>query len=96
MQWYFIEVLLFISLMADNVKIFSFAYWPPAWLLWRNVYLGLLTDFFFFLLYHMSCLYILEIRPLSVASLANIFSHFVVKSLFFYGFFCCVKVSKFD
>ena len=31
--------------------------------------------FFFLLLSCMSCLYILEIRPLSVASFANIFSH---------------------
>ena len=31
--------------------------------------------FFFFILSCMSCLYILEINPLSVASFANIFSH---------------------
>ena len=31
--------------------------------------------FFFFILSCMSCLYILEINPLSIASFANIFSH---------------------
>ena len=30
---------------------------------------------FFFILSSMSCLYILEINPLSIASFANIFSH---------------------
>ena len=47
---------------------------------WRNVYLGPLPMFglgclFFLILSCMSCLYILEINPLSVASFANIFSH---------------------
>ena len=46
----------------------------------ENVYLGLLPIFglgclFFFILSCMSCLYVLEINPLSVASFANIFSH---------------------
>ena len=41
----------------------------------------------------MSCLYILEIRPLSVASLANIYScSAVIFSFFFFnGFLCCAK-----
>ena len=62
------------------LNIFSHAYWP---FLWKNVYLGLLLNFqlggvfFFFLLSCMSCLYILEIKPLSVALFANIFSHSV-------------------
>ena len=50
-------------------------------LLWRNVYLGLLPifqlGFFVLLLSYMSCLYILEIKLLSVALLANIFSNFL-------------------
>ena len=46
---------------------------------WRNVYLGLLSIFllgclFLLLLSCMSCLYILEIKPLLVTSFANIFS----------------------
>ena len=35
----------------------------------------LIRFFVFLLLSYMSCLYILEIKPLSVASFANIFSH---------------------
>ena len=49
-------------------------------LLWRNVYLGLLPIFqlgLLLLLNCMSCLYILEIKPLSVASFENIFPHSV-------------------
>ena len=48
-------------------------------LLWRNVHLGLLPIFRLgcLLLSDLSSLYILEIKLLSVASLANIFSHSV-------------------
>ena len=52
---------------------------PSAYLLWRNVYLDLWAIFglgcLFFDIELMSCLYILEINPLSVASFSNIFSH---------------------
>ena len=62
------------------LSIFSCASWPSVCLLWRNVYLGLppffwLGRLFFLVLSFMSCCYILEITPLSVASFANIFSH---------------------
>ena len=75
-------VLICISLIIGDVENFSCASWPSVWLLWRNVYLGLLPTFFivlfvFLILSGMSCLYILEISPLSVTSLANIFSHSV-------------------
>ena len=55
--------------------------------------MSLLLIFDFFFLSCVSCLYILEINPLSVASSATIFSHSVgfvfVLFLFFYGFLCC-------
>ena len=62
------------------LSIFSCASWPSVCLLWRNVYLGLLPIFglgcfVFLILSCMSCLYILEINPLSVDLFANIFSH---------------------
>ena len=62
------------------LSILSCASWPSVCLLWRNVYLGLLPIFglgclFFLILSCMSCLYILEINPLSIDSFANIFSH---------------------
>ena len=69
------------------LRIFSCTYWPSICLLWRNVYLGLLSIFWlgglffvFCILLILSCtsnLYILEIKPLSVTSFANIFSHSV-------------------
>ena len=43
----------------------------------------------------MSCLYILEINPLSFASFANIFSH-SLGCLFVYCFLCCAKAFLFN
>ena len=62
------------------LSIFSCASWPSVCLLWRNVYLGLMSIFWtglfvFLILSCMSCLYILEINPLSIDSFTNIFSH---------------------
>ena len=65
------------------LSIFSCAYWPSVCFLWRNVYLGGLPIFWlvccccFWILSCMSCLYILDINPLSIALFANIFSHYV-------------------
>ena len=59
---------------------FSCACWSAVCLIWRNVYLGLLPIFWlivYLILSYMSCLYILEMNPLLVASFANIFSHSV-------------------
>ena len=53
--------------------------------------------FAFLALSCMSCLYILEINPLSVASFAIIFSH--SEGFFFhlaYSFLCCAKAFKFN
>ena len=53
--------------------------------------------FVFLVLSCMSCLYILEINPLSVASFAIIFSH--SEGFFFhlaYSFLCCAKAFKFN
>ena len=60
--------------------------------LWRNVYLGLLPIFglgyLFLLLNCMRHLYILEIKPLLVASFANIFSFDFSFCLWFAFLFC--------
>ena len=53
--------------------------------------------FFFFLIFScISCLYILDINPLPVASFANIFSHSEGSFCFVYGFLCCAKAFKFN
>ena len=47
----------------------------------------------------MSCLHILEIKPLSVTSSANIFSRFIgchFLFCFFHGFLCSTQAFKFD
>ena len=51
-----------------------------------KVFIFQLGCWLFVLLSGMSCLYILEIKPLSVTSFANIFSHYV-GCLFFMVFF---------
>ena len=43
---------------------------------------------------YMSCLYILEINPLSVVSFAIIFSH--SEGCLAYSFLCCAEAFKFD
>ena len=53
------------------LSIFSYVFWSSICLLWRNVYLDLLSSLwlgfvFFFILSCMSCLYVLEINPLSL------------------------------
>ena len=53
------------------------------------------THFYFFISTYMSCLYILEINPLSVASLVNIFSH-SVGCLFICDFLCYAKPFEFN
>ena len=64
------------------LSILSCACWPSVCLLWRNIYLGVLPSFqlgflFFLLLSYIRCLCIMEIKPFSVTSFANIFSHSV-------------------
>ena len=61
------------------LSIFSSAFLPSVYLLWRKVYLGLPPIFclgcFSWILSCKSCWYVLEVNPLSVALFANIFSY---------------------
>ena len=63
---------------------------------WRSLAHFLIGLFAFLLLSCMSCLYILEINPLSDASFENIFSHFVACLCFGYGFLRCAKAFEFN
>ena len=65
--------------------------------LFRSFSHFLIGLFVFLVLSCMSCLYILEISPLSVASFAIIFSHSGELSFHpVYSFLCCVSAFKFN
>ena len=96
-RWYLIIVLICISLIVI-FNIFSYTFCPSACLFWKNVYLDLpildkVVCFLLLLLSCMFCLYILEFKPLSVASFVNIFYH---SAAFSFCFICCMQVCKLD
>ena len=69
-------VLICISLVISGMSIFSYACQPSTCLLWRNVYLGLLSIYWFELVFWywvIQAIYISEIYLLSATWFANIF-----------------------
>lgn len=74
-------------------------FWCAFCIFWRNDYLNLksISDwvFFFLILSCMSCLYILGINLLPLASFANTL-FWGLSFCFAYGFFCCAKAFTFN
>ena len=98
-RWYLIMVLICISLIIIlMLSIFSSAYWPSVYLLWRNFCLGVSPFFdglfaFCYWVVWVVCIF-WKVSPCWSTHL-QIFSPSLV-SCFVYGFLSCAKACKFD
>ena len=102
-RWYLFVVLICIYLIISNIELIPCACLAIYMSSFEKCLLRssahLLIELFLLLLSCMSCLYILEIKPLSVTSLQIVSPTLCVVFLFcffFNSFFCCEKACKFD